>query len=71
MSVKDVLPMPHAELLKLSTVVNDDDLDRATMEAGNINNGHLLHTFKDNNNEMRQSFYSMQAEESLPDLIKE
>lgn len=31
-SVKDILPLHHAELLKLSMVVNDDDLDKTTME---------------------------------------
>ena len=39
-AVKDVLPMQQAELLKLALVVNDDDLDKATMEAGSVNNGH-------------------------------
>ena len=38
-SVKKVVPMAHAELLNLSLVVNDDDLDKATMDAGNLNNG--------------------------------
>jgi len=38
-------------LLKLAIVVNDDDLDRATMEAGSVNNGHLYHSFKDKNGE--------------------
>ena len=33
-AVKDVLPMKQAELLKMAIVVNDDDLDKATMDAG-------------------------------------
>ena len=51
--------MHHAELLKLSMVVNDDDLNRATVEAGEVNNGHLLHAIKDKNGELRQSFYAL------------
>lgn len=70
-SVKDVLPMPQAELLKLSLVVNDDDLDKSTMAAGSINNGHLLHAFRDSCGDQRQSFYSLQATESIPDQVKE
>ena len=38
-SVKKVVPLTQAELLKLSLVINDDDLDKATIEAGTINNG--------------------------------
>lgn len=53
MSVKDILPMHHAELLKLSMVVNDDDLNKATMEAAERNNGYLLHAIKDSNGELR------------------
>lgn len=53
--------MHHAELLKLSMVVNDDDLEKITMEMGERNNGHLLHTIKDTNGDLRQSFYSLQA----------
>ena len=33
-NVKDILPMQHAELLKLCMVVNDDDFDKATLKAG-------------------------------------
>lgn len=33
-NVKDILPMQHAELLKLCMVVNDDDLDKNTLGAG-------------------------------------
>ena len=33
-TVKDVLPLQHAELLKLCMVVNDDEFDKATMAAG-------------------------------------
>ena len=32
-SVKEILPMHQAELLKLCMVVNDDDLDKVTMDA--------------------------------------
>ena len=32
-SVKDLLPMKQAELLKMALVVNDDDLDKQTMDA--------------------------------------
>jgi hypothetical protein len=48
-SVKEILPMHQAELLKLCMVVNDDDLDKVTMDAGERINGHLLHSFKDKN----------------------
>ena len=57
-SVKDVLPMKQAELLKMAIVVNDDDLDKATMEAGARNNGHLIHVCKDKNGVNKHSFYS-------------
>ena len=45
----------------MSMVVNDDELDKTTMDAGNKNNGHLLHAFRDKLGDMRQSFYSLQA----------
>ena len=69
-AVKDVLPMHQAELLKLALVVNDDDLDKATMEAGSVNNGHLLHAYKDKLGDARHSFYSKHAEETIPDEVK-
>lgn len=46
-TVRDVLPMRQAELMKMVIVVNDDDLDKATMVAGHQNNGQLIHTCKD------------------------
>ena len=52
-SVKDILPMDHAELLNLSMVINDDDLSKATQEASLKNNGHLLHSFKDKSGDTR------------------
>ena len=52
-SVKEILPMHQAELLKLTMVVNDDDLDKVTMDAGEKNNGHLLHSFTDKNGDQR------------------
>ena len=36
-----------------------------------MNNGHLLHQFKDANGELRQSFYSLQAQEQISDDIKD
>jgi len=45
--------MDQAELLKLSMVINDDDLSKATTEAGTKNNGHLLYSFKDKNGDTR------------------
>ena len=65
-----MVPLTQAELLKLSLVINDDDLDKTTIEAGTINNGQILHSFKDKSGEMRQSFYSLQAEEQVPDTVK-
>lgn len=62
--------MHQAELLTLSMVVNDDVLDKATMGAGSMNNGHLLHQFRDKNEEIRQSFYCIQAEEQMPEILK-
>ena len=53
LSVKDITPMDQAELLKLSMVINDDDLSKATTEAGTKNNGHLLYSFKDKNGDTR------------------
>ena len=44
-NVKDILPMQHAELLKLCMVVNDDDFDKGTLNAGQKTNGHFLHSF--------------------------
>ena len=58
-SVKEILPMAHGELLELTMLVNDDDLDKSTIEAAHVNNGHLLHAYKDNSGEQRQSFYSL------------
>ena len=69
-AVKEILPMHQAELLKLALVVNDDDLDKATMDAGLVNNGHLLHAYKDKTGDMRHSFYSKHAEETIPDEVK-
>ena len=53
LTVKEVLPLQHAQLLKLCMVVNDDDFDKATMEAGQKTNGHFLHWFKDDGHEER------------------
>ena len=36
-----------------------------------MNNGHLLHQFKDANGLMRQSFYSLQAQEQITDDVKD
>ena len=69
-AVKDVLPMKQAELLKMAIVVNDDDLDKATMDAGSRNNGHLIHATKEKGGEIRHSFYSHQAEEQIPGEVK-
>lgn len=72
MAVKNVLPMHQAELIKLAMVVNtDEDLAKSVMQAGDMNNGHLLHQFKDINGEMRQSFYSLQAKEQINDDLKD
>ncbi len=51
-------------------MINDDDLDKATMAAGTVNNGQILHGFKDKTGETRQSFYSLQASEQVPDDVK-
>ena len=64
-TVRDVLPMQQAELMKMSIVVNDDDLDKVTMDSGHLNNGQLIHLSKDKNGEMMHSFYSRQADETL------
>ena len=69
LAVKDLVPMQQAELLKLSMVVNVDELDKTVMNAASLNNGHLLYSFMDKNGEPRQSFYSLQAEEKLPDEV--
>ena len=43
-TVKDVLPMHQAHLNKLCMVVNtDEDLAKTVMDAGDVNNGHILH----------------------------
>ena len=64
--------MHQAELIKLFMVVNtDEDLAKTVMEAGDMNNGHLLHQFKDIRGEMRQSFYSLQAQELINDDVKD
>ena len=62
--------MKQAELMKLALVVNDDDLDKATMEAGFINNGQLIYSCKDKSGDQRHSFYSKQSEEKIPDELK-
>lgn len=46
-AVKDVLPLTHAHLLKLCVVINDDDLLKSTQKAGSAVNGHLMHSFLD------------------------
>ena len=69
-TVRDVLPMQQAELMKMSIVVNDDDLNKATMESGNLNNGQLIHLEKDKNGEMMHSFYYRQADETIKDQVK-
>ena len=53
-------------------VVNtDEDLAKSVMDAGDINNGHILHQFTDANGDQRQSFYYLQAQENINDEIKD
>ena len=53
-------------------VVNtDEDLAKTVMDAGDVNNGHILHQFKDAKGEQRQSFYYLQAQETINDEIKD
>ena len=56
-SVKEILPMHHGEILKVSMLINDDELDKETREAGMKVNGHLMHQFKDSSDDLRWSFY--------------
>ena len=49
----------------------DEDLAKTIMEAGDLNNGHILHQFVDANGDQRQSFYYLQAQEQINDDIKE
>lgn len=52
-------------------VVNDDDLDKATIAAGQKTNGHFLHSFQDDGGDARQAFYSCDAEDIMPKPLKE
>jgi hypothetical protein len=49
--------MHHGEILKVSMLINDDELDKETMDAGTKVNGHLMHQFKDPSDDLRWSFY--------------
>jgi hypothetical protein len=68
-AVKEILPLQHAQLLKLCVVVNDDELNKDTINAGSVTNGHLMHSFVDDEGDTRQAYYSCKAAETLPEEI--
>jgi len=45
--------MHHGEVLKISMLINDDELDKETKATGYEVNGHLLHQFKDTHGDLR------------------
>lgn len=52
-AVRDILPLQHAQLLKMCVVVNDDDVAPETLLAGKASNGHMMHSFADDEGETR------------------
>lgn len=42
-SVREILPLQQAEILKLSLVLNEDELNDDCINAASITNGHLLY----------------------------
>lgn len=70
-AVKEILPLQHAHLLKLCVVINDDDLSKTTQKAGSVVNGHLMHSFIDDEGVQRQAFYSCADASVLPDEVSE
>lgn len=63
--------MHHGEIIKLAMMINEDDLAQDTQNAGMKVNGHLMHSFKDENGEQRWAFYSESASRRLPMSLKE
>jgi hypothetical protein len=47
-------------------VINDDDLSKDTLKAGQVNNGHFMHSFVDDEGMTRQAFYSCTEAADLP-----
>lgn len=54
-------------MLRLCVVVNDDDLSKGTVEAASIANGHLMHSFIDDDGDTRQAYYGCTQSASLPE----
>lgn len=68
-AVKEILPMQLASLLKLCVVINDDETAKDTVRAGQLTNGHLMHSFIDDEGNTRQAFYSCTEASHLPENI--
>lgn len=52
-------------------LINDDDLDAKTRDAGFKVNGHLMHQFKDQNGDLRWQFYTQQSDRQNTKSLKE
>lgn len=63
------MPLQHASILKVCTVVNDDDLSKEAVKAASFVNGHLMHSFVDEEGMKRQAFYSCSEVQKLPDNV--
>ena len=50
-------------------MINDDDLNKDTIKAGQLNNGHLMHNFVDDEGIKRQAFYSCVEVQKVPNEI--
>ena len=61
--------MHLASFLKLCVVINDDDTAKDTAQAGQLSNGHLMHSFIDDEGNTRQAFYSCTEANHLPENL--
>ena len=52
-------------------VVNDDEMDKQTLDAGQKTNGYFMRSYKDEQGEPRQAFYRSEADEQIPKDLKE
>jgi len=52
-------------------VINDDELDKQTLEAGQKTNGYFMRSYKDEQGDARQAFYRMEAEKTISKELKE
>lgn len=46
-AVQEILPLQHAQMVKLCVVINDDEVPKEAVQASSVNNGLLMHSFVD------------------------